>query len=130
MGFSAGFEFISAVRSTDCDSKRVDTRLGGEFVNLIGIGEVCVFGFDVYRVFDTREFAEFGFDDDTVVVRVFDDFLSYLNVFGKRLLGRVDHNRRKTFFDTTLAEVERIAVIKMQADGKSRLFDGGKYQVL
>ena len=78
--FCFALEFIRAVRSSDCDCKRVYAGFGYEFLNLIGIG-VAGIGFgNVYRVFDSCKSAELGFDNDAVIVSVIDNRFGDLNV--------------------------------------------------
>ena len=127
--FLAGFEFVSAVAGADRDGEGVAARLFGEFANLVGVGEAGVFRFHVDRVFDARELAELGLDDDAPVVRVSDDFFRDLDVFGERVVRRVDHDGSKAVVDGGLARFEVGAVVKVHDDGDVRRFHRGLDEV-
>ena len=78
--FLTGFELIRAVRSSDSDCKRVDTRFGRKFVNFVGIGEHSVVGMNFNVILDSCKFAEFRFYGNVSVVSVSDHFFGYLDI--------------------------------------------------
>ena len=127
--FLAGFEFISAVAGADGDGEGIAAGFLGEFADLVGLGEVGVFGLDVDGVFDACELAEFCFHDDAALMRVLDDFFRDFDIFFESVVRRVDHDGRKPVVDGRFASFEVSAVVEVHDDGKSGRFDGCLNQV-
>lgn len=117
------FELVCAVRSADCDCQRIDAGFADKFFNLVGIGELSVFCGNVDCIFDACEFAELCFDDNAVIVSVFDNLLCDGDVFRKRMCACVDHNGSETAVNAVFAECEAVAVVEVQANGKTACFD-------
>ena len=121
--FGLTLELECAVRSADCDCERIDARLLDEFLNLVGVGVAGVFGVDFDGVFDAREFAQFGLDDNTVVVSVFDNLFGDADVFRESVRACVNHDGSETAVHAVLAESKAVAVVKVQSNGKTAGFD-------
>lgn len=121
--FGLAFEFECAVRGADCDCEGINARLFDEFLNLVGVGVARVFGVDFDCVFNACEFAEFCFDDDAVVVCVFDNLFGDADVFGEGVRACVNHNGSETAVNTVFAECEAVAVVKVQSNGQTAGFD-------
>ena len=117
-------ELECAVGGADGDCERIDAGLLDEFLNLVGVGVASVFGVNLDRVLNTREFAEFRFDDDTVIVCVLDDLLGNADVFGKGMGAGVYHNGSEAAVNAILAEFETVAVVEVQTDGETAGLDG------
>ena len=117
-----GLELECAVAGADCDCKGVDARAAYELFNLVGVGIASVLFADVYRVFDACQLAEFRLDNDAVVVSVLDDFRRDFDIFFKRVMRRVNHNRSKATVNAGFAKFETVAVIEVHYDGQSADF--------
>ena len=116
-GALLGLELVSAVARADGDGEGVAAGLGDEFLDLFGAGVGRLVRGDLDLILDAGERAKLGLDHDAMVVRVFDDLLRDLDVFGKGLGGGVDHHGGEAAVDAGLAGLEVRAVVKVQHDG-------------
>ena len=64
-----------------------------------------------------------------MIVRVFHNLLRERNVFFIGVVAAVDHHGGETAVDAALADVEAVAMVKMQADGQAGL-DHGRFHEL
>ena len=109
-----GRELVSTVRRTDGDSQRVNTRLADEVDYFFRLGVGVVLSYDI--IFDTSEDTEFTFDRDVELVSVLNDRTRQSNVLVVGEVRTVDHHRGEAHFDTALAELEAITVVKVKGD--------------
>ena len=87
-------------------------------------------GLDADFVLDAGKSAEFGLDDDAVIMGILHDLTGQGDIILKALGGSVDHNGGEAAVDAGFAELERVAVVKVQRDGDlGVLDDGGLYQL-
>ena len=125
----ARLELVSAVRSTDRDSKAVNAGLGNEFFYFFGSGVGAVLSGDLDLVFNACKSAQLAFYYDAVVVSVFDYLAGKFNVILESVMAAVDHDGVETAVDTALAKLERIAVIEVQTDGQVADFFSSFYHL-
>ena len=85
---------------------------------------------DVHLVLHAGQRAELSLDDDAVIVGVLDDLARQGDVVLEALGGSVDHNGGKAAVDAGFAELEGIAVVKMQRNGDLRILDDGRLDQL
>ena len=121
----AGLKLVRAVAGADGDGQRVDAGLGHELLDLRRVGVGSVGGGDVDRVLDAGESAQLALDDDASGVRVVDDLLGQRDIVLERVVAAVDHNRGEAAVDAGLAELERVAVVEVDADGQPGVLNGG-----
>ena len=114
-GALLGLELVCAVRGTDRDGQRVNAGLAYEVDNLLGTGVVSLLGRNL--ILDAGQYAQLALDGNVELVGIVYDLLGegYVLLIGQR--RTVDHNRREAHVDAALAELERVAVIEVQADG-------------
>ncbi len=114
--FFAGFqlELEGPVAGADGDRQGVDTGLLDEILDLLGLGVGRLFCLDI--ILDTGQHAEFPFDRDVKLMRVFDDFFGQGNVLVVRQVRTVDHDRGEAVVDAGLADLEGITMVEVQAD--------------
>ena len=110
-------ELVCAVAGADGDGQGVTAGLGNEFLDLFRTGIGSGVRSDLDLILDAGEGAKLGLDDDAVVMRVLDDLLGDLDVLGKGLGGRVDHDGGEAAVNAGLACLEIGAVVQMQDDG-------------
>ena len=123
-----GLKLVRAVRSAYSDGKRVNARFGDEFVNFFGTG---VRTYRVaYFVFDAGESAEFAFDNNAVVMRVFHNLFGEFDIVRKGVSGTVDHNGSKASVDAGFASFEVGTMVEVKNDGDFRAFDNGGFHKL
>ena len=79
-------------------------------------------------LFHTGQAAQFGFDPHALVVGVFDHFFGLGDVFFKRQVGTVDHDRRKPAVNDFLADLEIGSMIQMENNGQVLVFHGRLHQ--
>ena len=125
LGLRAGLELVRAVARADGDGETVAAGAGHEFLDILGTGVGAVLGLDVDVVLHARERAELGLNDDTVVVRVFDDLAGESDVVLEGLAAAVDHDGGEAAVDAALAELKAVTVVQMQGDRKTGLQLGG-----
>ena len=96
-----------------------------------GVGFVVGFGKGYARDVEFRlvvvvyQFAKFRLDNYAVVVSVLDDFGGNLDVFLKGMVACVNHYGSEAVVDSGFAKVVAIAVVEVQANGKTRIFNCG-----
>ena len=124
-GFVAGFEFICAVGSSDCDCKGVNSGSFYEFLNLFGSGVGRIFSGNVNVVFDTCKGSEFAFNANAVCMSIFNNLSGKSDVVLEIIFGTVDHNGSETAVDAAFANFEVCAVVKMKSNGKTGVVNSG-----
>ena len=114
--FCAGLEFVGAVAGADGDSQRVAAGAGCEINNFFWMRIHGFVGFNGNFIFHAGQRAEFCFDHNTVIMRIFNNFTGEGNIFFIGLGRSVDHNGGETAVNTALAELEAVTVVQMQSD--------------
>ncbi len=117
----AGLELVSAVGGADRDCQRVNAGAGYEILNLRRIGKLMVVRNHV--VLNAGELAQLSLYDNAVCMRILSNLLCNLNVLLVRHRRTVEHNRGKAAVDAVLAELEGVAVVKVQGDRDIRALD-------
>jgi len=91
------FEFVRAMRITDSNSQRVHARFLHKLHRFFGMRVMA--GFRVvaagFAFIELRadQLTELALDDAVVLVCVIDDLAADFDIFLKRLVARVDHDR-------------------------------------
>ncbi len=128
-GALGGGELVGAVAGTDGDGQGVAAGLVHELFHFLGAGVGGVLSGNLDLVLYAGQTAQLGLDHNAVVVRILDHLLGNLDVLSEGLAGSVDHNGGKAAVDAALAGFKAVAVVQMQADGQTRLDDGGLHQL-
>ena len=110
----ARLEFVGAVGGADGDRQRVDAGALDEIFHLFRTGIGVRSRLDV--IFDAGENAEFAFDGDVELVRVFHNLAGFLDVLLIGEMGSVDHDRGEAVVDAALAGFEIRTVIEVKDD--------------
>jgi len=116
-GALLGLEFVSAVRGTDSDCKRVNAGLGNEFFNFLRLGVGLLTVLNLNFILDAGKSAELAFNNYAVVVCVFNYLSGNLDIFLKGKVGTVDHNGSKATVDASLAGFKVRTVVKVKYYG-------------
>ena len=102
---------------TDGDGQGIDARAFYEFYSLLWVRKGGIAGVYVDRIFDAGQLAQLSFDDDAFIVGVFYDLLRQGDVFFEGVFGTVDHDRRETAIDASLADFKISTMVQMQGNG-------------
>ena len=119
LGLRPGLELVGAVAGADGDGQGIHARAGDELLDLLGAGVAAVLRADVHVVLDAGQTAELAFDDHAVVVGVFHHLAGEGDVVLEAVLAAVDHDAGEAAVDAALADLEALAVVQMDADGKA-----------
>ena len=92
-GALGGGKLVRAVGGSYRYGERIDAGAGDEFLDFLGSGVGGILGRDLNVVLDTRQLAEFAFDDDSVSVSVIDDLFRQGDVVLEAPFRAVDHDR-------------------------------------
>ena len=117
-------ELICAVACTDSDSKRINTGLGDELLDLCGIGVHSVVGVDLNVILNACELTELTLNDNTALVSVLNYLAGQLDILLEGILGAVDHNGGKAAVDAALADIEICAVVEVESNVDARILYG------
>ena len=128
LGLCARLELVGAVACANGDSKGIHARFSNELVDFFGASIGGIFLLDFQLILNTCKPAQLAFYNDAAIVRIFDYFFGERDVLLKRQVRAIDHNRSEAAVDAAFAGLERIAMIKMQADGKPGIFDSSLNQ--
>ena len=122
-------KFICTMAGSNGNGQRIHTGSFYEFHCLIRIGEGCGAGVHIDCVFHTGQSSQFRFHHNTVGMSIFHNLSGDADVLFKRMLGTIDHDRRKSVVHTFLADIEIFAVVQMKGDIQSRIQDGCFHQL-
>ena len=129
-GTLGGSDFIRAVAGADGNSQGIATSLGHKLLDFLRAGIVGLLSRNVDLVLYARQGPQFCLDDNTVIMGILHHSLGDLNVLGKRLGGRVDHDGGEASVDAALAGLKAVAMIQVEHDGDLRaLNDSSLHQL-
>ena len=105
-------ELVGPVAGADGDGQRIAAGALHEVHGLVGVGVHRMFG--GHFVLHARQLAQFRFHPHAARVGVFDDLLRDGDVLFVRQVRAVVHDRGEAAVDAVLADVEVLAVVKVQ----------------
>ena len=114
-------EFIGAVARADGGGERIATCLLYELHRFIRIGQGSVTFIDRDVLLHPAELAQFGLDADAFLVRAIHHAFGDGDIFGERLVARVDHDR--TVKTRVNAIVAGLLVTMIEMHGKDRVLE-------
>ena len=118
------------MRGADSNGQRVASGTADKFLNLFRTGVAFTAMLDIYFILNTGEGSELSFDDNAMIMRIFNDLAGQRDVFLERFGRSIDHNRSKAAVDAVLAEFKSVAVVKVKRDRNVRILDNcGLYQL-
>lgn len=107
----------------DSDSQAVAAGAFNEFYSLIGIGVGSILGVNLNSVFNACQSAKLCLNYNASFVCIFNNTTSHFDIFFKRMLATVNHNGGEAAVDAGFADVKIFAVVQMQADRQTGVFN-------
>ena len=109
-------ELRTPVARANRNGQRINLGLFHKLDHLRWLGIVAVFGRNI--VLHTGKYPKLAFHSNIVLLRMgkFADLLGKGDVFFKRKVRTVDHNRGEASLDAVLAQFKGITVVKVQDD--------------